>query len=961
MFRAFSSIPGGVRRLAARQAPLLAGSLLVAAAVVAGALALANYSYDRHVREASDAIANLSYVVADHADRSMTAVNQSVSKVAEALQARQPDSAAALEALADAADIRSMLDAIVVDNPFLDSVFVIGADGEADSRSRGEMIPPELIAGGEYMAALQRSSPGGVYLSSPFQSYRFNSWTLNFSARVSSPGGAFLGAVAGIVKLASFSDLFDKMNLPANGSISLFSGDGRLLSWAPQSQMPFGASLTGTALYQDFVLPRHDGVTRARSPVDGVERLLAVANAPDFPVSAVIAAGMPDIVAGWRGEARWLAVFAGLAILAIFVGAARLAFHVDKVTEERQRRAVEKLIAEQAATLANAIENIVQGLAMFDRRGGLVLYNTRYAEMYGLPLDKFKVGVTRAETIDPRQSGDLRELFERVVAVPGDRTLSYLYLRDGRVIAQRKKMLRDGGWVSTHEDVTAKRAAEERIQVMATRDSLTGLFNRFEFKNQLDQRVSESRRHGVKFAVLHVSLDRFKKVNDTLGHPIGDELLRCVAARLSSCVREDDVVARLGGDEFAVLQRAGSVPRNVTKLAERLIAALSEPYVINGDPAEIAASVGVSVTPDDSGDADGLMRNADLALRQAKQSGGGAYRFFTPAMDEQIRARRELEIDLKAAVADHQFELCYQPVVSTKDRAVKSFEALIRWRHPQRGRTPPTEFIPLAEETGLIVPIGEWVLGEACRMAATLPADVKVGVNVSPVQFSSEGFLSSVSSALENAGVDGSRLIVEITESVMTKDPQQAIRGLHALRDLGIAIAMDDFGTGHSSLSYMRKFPFDKVKIDKSFVGVLGVDSSAATIVRSAAALASALGMASVAEGVETEDQMSFLVEAGCAEAQGYLISRPLPALDVYAFLGLKDPLSSALSEEPQESAASAGASRAAPPIAAADSRESSEAGGALSATGPPSLRRVPGKPTARLANLPVFLSKTTH
>jgi len=951
----------GVLRLAARQAPLLVGAVVVAATIATGAVALANYLYDRQVREASDTIVSLSYIVSDHAGRSMQVVRQSVSKVAEALEARKPTSPAALETLADAVDIRSTLDSVLADDPFLDKMFVISADGRADSRASVDMIPPELIADQAYMKSLRASGPGGFYLSSPFQIHAFHSWMLNFSVRISSPDGTFLGAAAGIVKLSSFSQLFDKLNLLANGSISLFSRDGRLLTWTPQSQVPFGSSLAGTALYQDFVLPRVDGVTRVESPVDGVERLVAVANAPDFPVSVVAAISMPDVVSGWRRQASWLTALAGLAIAAILAGAARLAFQLDKVAEERQRRALEKQMAEQAATLANAIENIVQGLAMFDRRGGLVLYNTRYAEMFGLPLEKLKVGVTRAEMIDPRTTGRLGKLFERAVTEPDSGELSYLHLRDGRVIAQRKKILPDGGWVSTYEDVTAKRASEEKIREMATRDALTGIFNRFEFKSQLDKRLSESRRHGVKFAVFYLDLDRFKKVNDTLGHPIGDALLRCVASRISACVRDYDIVARLGGDEFAVLQRVDAVPREPAKLAERLIAALGEPYDINGNHIEIGTSVGISVISKDSGDADDLMRNADVALYHAKQSGCGAYRFFTPSMDEQIRARRDMEIELKAAIAERQFELCYQPVVSTNDRTVKSFEALIRWRHPQRGHISPVEFIPLAEETGLIVPIGEWVFQEACRMAATLPPDVKVGVNVSPVQFRSAAFLPTASSALKNAGVNGSRIIVEITESVMIKDADQAIIVLHALRNLGIAIAMDDFGTGYSSLSYLQKFPFDKVKIDRSFVGGLRVDSSAAPIVRAAVAMAGALGMVSVAEGIETEDQMAFLVEVGCAEAQGFLISRPLPSLDVHAFLRSNDPASPKRLERPQETVPTAGASPAPHSIAAADSRELSGAGRRLLAAETHMLRHVSSARTARLFGSPLFLGRKTH
>ena len=877
-------------RLVARQAPIFAGSVLLVIAIAGGGAALANYLYDRQVSEASSAIKNLSFVISDHASRSMQAVGGSVSKVVNALQAHKPTSIANLEDLADTPELKALLDETVVSNPFLDSVFVIGADGNVDSRSRGEMIPAEMIAGREYMGALRNAGRGGFYLSTPFQSYRFRTWMLNFSEPVYGPGGAFLGGVAGIVRLSSFSNLFDKIDLSSNGSISLFGSDGRLLSWAPQQQMPFGGTLAGTPLFQDYLQPRRDGVTRARSDFDGVERLLAIANAADFPISTVIAIGMPDVVAAWSQQARWLALASGLAMAAIVAGSVQLAVRSDKVARERQRRALEKQMAEQAVTLSNAIENIMQGLAMFDGQGALVLYNVRYAQMYGLPLDKFEVGVTRAETIEPHKTRRVGESSEQALIDSDGSALSLNHLSDGRIIAQRKKTLPEGGWVSTHEDVTAKRAADDKIRVMATRDALTGLLNRFEFKDQLDKRLQESQRYGLKFAVFYIDLDRFKKINDTLGHPVGDELLREVAQRITTCVRKNDIVARLGGDEFAVLQRVEAVPRDPMKLAERLIALVSAPYFLGGNQMEIGTSIGISMTPTDSANADELMRDADLALYEAKQSGRGVFRFFEPSMHEQVQARRELELDLKAAIAGDQFELNYQPVVSTQDRSLKSFEALIRWRHPQRGLVSPADFIPLAEETGLITPIGEWVFREACRMVATLPKDIKVGVNVSPVQFGSSGLLGVIGSALEAAGVDGSRLIVEITEGAVVKDAEQAITILQSMRKLGIAIAMDDFGTGYSSLSYLQKFPFDKLKIDKAFIGNLGVDASAATIVRAAVALAGALGLTSVAEGIETEEQMSFLVEAGCAEAQGYLISKPLPAADVYRRLGLEPP-----------------------------------------------------------------------
>jgi diguanylate cyclase (GGDEF)-like protein len=871
-------------RLLTRQAPVFVGALALSAATAAGAYGLAGYSYDRHVVEASDALKNLSFVLADHANRSLLAVNQSVSKVADAVQARNPPTIAALETMTDGPEIRAMLDDIVVDNPFLDSVFVIGADGRVDQRSRSGMVSADLIADTSYMSTLKGLRPGGVYLSAPFQSYQFKTWMLNYSRRISGPNGAFLGAVAGIVKLSSFSDLFEKINLQSKGSIAIVSDEGELLSWAPQAEMPFGSSLTGSALYDNFVKPRRDGVARTTGVQDGVERLVSVANSPDFPVAVIIGRGMPDVVAEWTAETRWLACIAALLILALLLGATRLAHKVDQRAERGRQRVLEQM-AEQAAVLSNAIDNIVQGLAMFNKRGVMVLYNKRYAEMYGLPKQELLPGVATEELQDRLKRNGQGKAFERGAAQPNGGELHYYHLRDGRVIAHRKIMLPDGGWVSTHEDVTSRRAAEAKIRQLAARDTLTGLFNRFEFDEQLEKRLDESRRYGMKFAVFVIDLDRFKAVNEAHGHPMGDVVLKRAAERIRRFIGPDNVAFRLGADEFAAIQRVEVLPRDAAVLAERLVAALREPFRINGSTIECGASVGVCLLPADADEAATLVRYAGLALQEAKEAGRGRHLFFAPSMHEQAISRVRLGTDLKVALADGQFELVYQPIISFKTRELTAFEALIRWRHPERGLVSPVEFIPYAEENGLIAEISDWALREACRKVAEWPRRIKVAVNISPVQFRAPGLLASIASALAEAGVEGNRLVAEITEGAMIDDAEEALSLLQSIKKLGVAVAMDDFGTGYSSFGYLRKFPFDKLKIDRSFVGALGVDSSAASIVRAAIALSNALGIGSVAEGIETEEQMAFLAEAGCSEAQGYLISKPMSASDADASL----------------------------------------------------------------------------
>jgi diguanylate cyclase (GGDEF)-like protein len=396
----------------------------------------------------------------------------------------------------------------------------------------------------------------------------------------------------------------------------------------------------------------------------------------------------------------------------------------------------------------------------------------------------------------------------------------------------------------------------------------------------MERELARARR-GEPVAVLCVDLDHFKRVNDTLGHAAGDALLQAAADRLRACIRETDIIARLGGDEFAIVQVMAEQPRAATVLAERLIADLSRPFEIAGHQVVVGASVGIALAPSDGIDADQLMKSADMALYRAKSDGRGVLRYFESEMDAKMQVRRGLELDLRKALVEQEFELFYQPIVDLEANQVSGFEALLRWNHPTGGLIGPGDFIPIAEDMGLIIPLGEWVLRQACLEAAGWPDDVKVAVNLSPAQFKSKTLALAVTSALAASGLSPSRLELEITESVLLQD-NETVRGiLHQLRELGVRISMDDFGTGYSSLSYLRSFPFDKIKIDQSFVRDMCLHDDSGAIVRAVAGLGKNLGMATTAEGVETNEQLGRLREEGCTEVQGYLFSRPLPASEV--------------------------------------------------------------------------------
>ncbi|MBB5053130.1 diguanylate cyclase (GGDEF)-like protein/PAS domain S-box-containing protein [Afipia massiliensis] len=434
-------------------------------------------------------------------------------------------------------------------------------------------------------------------------------------------------------------------------------------------------------------------------------------------------------------------------------------------------------------------------------------------------------------------------------------------------------------------DITERKRAEARLAFMAQHDGLTGLPNRILLRQRLDELLAHTRRSGDKVAVLFLDLDNFKGINDTLGHAIGDKLLKGVTKRLRSSLREEDAIARLGSDEFAIVQAGVSRPEEVAFLARRLIDAISEPYLLDGHTIISGACIGIAIAPGDGDDAEKLLKNADMALSRAKSEGHGTFGFFESEMDARAQARRRIEIDLRAAIENNVLQPHYQPLVDLKSGSITGFEALVRWPDNERGMIPPSEFIPVAEETGLINAVGGLMLRRACMDAAQWPDDVRVAVNLSPLQFRVGNLLSVVMDALKTSGLSPKRLELEITETVLLDKSDQVLATLHALRALGVRISMDDFGTGYSSLSYLRSFPFDKIKIDRSFVQDLDSNQDGQAIMRSIISLGIGLGVTITAEGVETEAELSCLRAEGCHEGQGFLFSRARPNAEITALL----------------------------------------------------------------------------
>jgi diguanylate cyclase (GGDEF)-like protein/PAS domain S-box-containing protein len=549
------------------------------------------------------------------------------------------------------------------------------------------------------------------------------------------------------------------------------------------------------------------------------------------------------------------------------------------ITEMKQREASFRLLFE-----GNPVPMIVYG-----REGQQILaVNDAAIEHYGYTRSQF-LCMSLRHLHDCDSYADLESLGGALSEQQEGRTWTHLKADGARIdVAIYARALTHEGRAAALIaviDMTERKRAEARVTHMAHHDVLTGLPNRLRLRARMEEMLARMRRTGKGVATLCIDLDNFKSVNDALGHPSGDVLLQCVAERIRNVIREEDTAARLGGDEFAILQGNVGDPAEVAALARRFLAEVSEPFDVMGHQVMIGASVGIALAPGDGEDPDSLLKNADMALYRAKADGKGAYRFFEPEMDARAQARRRLEMDLRQAMLTGTLEIHYQPLVHLDSGEVSGLEALLRWPHPERGFIPPMEFIPVAEDTGLIAPLGAYVLRQACADAAKWPPHVKLAVNLSPLQFRTGDLFMVVKQALEQSGFSAKRLELEITETLLLERVDHVLATLHALRALGVRISMDDFGTGYSSLSYLRSFPFDKIKIDRSFVRDLGSNAEAQAIVRAILSLGLSLGITITAEGVETNEDLACLKAEGCHEAQGFLFSRARPQAEVLEML----------------------------------------------------------------------------
>lgn len=767
----------------------------------------------------------------------------------------------------------------------VDALNIVDSTGHVLNSSRGFPVQAIDVSDRDYFRHFIERNDPGLFISAPVISRVTHQPTLFVARRINAPDGTFLGLVVGVIDISYFTSFYSAINRQPGQSLTLLRSDGVVLVRNPDATREAGRTMPQGSPWYDRVL-EGGGTYTSPGYLGGIPALVTVHPLRDYPLVFDTSVQEPVALSAWRRLAALLAVAgvvggSGFAVLFWYIG--RL-FH----RQAEQTHTLQQIRQDLLTTL----DNMDQGLIVIARDRSVPICNRRAIELLDLPVEL----MTRCPKWDDvlayqwqanefvSAGAEFQEFVQKSMLLDGP--LIYDRVRpNGRVLEVRTTPLPGGEAVRTYTDITERKRAEQRVEFLAHHDGLTGLANRVLLDDRLAQALAYARRGDKQVAVLALDLDRFKSVNDSFGHAAGDCILIQVAERLRQTVRSDDTIARIGGDEFVIVQAESEQPRGAVEAAQRVIEALSRPFEFAGNAVHVGTSVGIAIHPADADAAAPLLQFADLALYRAKADGPGVFRLFEQEMDHRLRERRELERDLRQAVADNQLTLLFQPQLACLTGEVAGFEALLRWQHPLRGEISPSIFIPMAEETKLINEIGAWTLERACAVATTWPSDVRVAVNVSAAQFHGGGLPRQVAEVLNRTGLLATQLELEVTETLLIDDPDQAREALRELKAMGVHIALDDFGTGYSSLSYLHRFPFDRVKIDKSFVQALDDDPGARSIVQAMLAMARSLNVDVTAEGIETAGQLDILQQQRCPQVQGFLLGQPMPLDEISQYL----------------------------------------------------------------------------
>ena len=786
-----------------------------------------------------------------------------------------------IETRKDSTDYSTIANSADVLSEIIVQIGIIDAKGIMRGSNAGPQPAPAIdLSDREHYKVHVDTTEDKLFISKPVVGRASGKWSVQVSRRFLNSDGTFAGVVVASLDPQHLTKFYDSIDFGSSASITLIGSDGIVRSSGGRAGgFTLGQDLRGTETSSRMQAGSNVTFEVARRST-GEMRLVTIRNVKGQSLWVSVSTNENEIYKNSWSDFQVNAMAAGLLTLIILAALERILR-----TEAKARHKAEQLQL--------TLENMRQGIMLVTKDLQVPVINSRCGELLNLPRDFIE---------HPPRFDQLAEFQSRhgnfpgapaspeqtaaepapAPATPGQFTICERTMPDGTVIEVRNGQLSDGGFVQTFTDITKRREAEARVERLASEDPLTGLPNRRVFRATLDQMSERATLAGDdggqrnEFAVLFLDLDRFKVINDTLGHRVGDLLLQEAAKRLKGVLRAGDILARLGGDEFAVVVTSVESRQTLEIIATRLTEAIGQPYEIDGHRIRSSVSIGIAVGPADGASADDLLVAADLALYAVKGARRGSFRFYQRSMNEEINNRRQIELDLREALEKGVLELQYQPIIDLRRNRVTGFEALARWRHPVKGMISPTTFIPVAEDSGLILPLGTWALTEACRRAAEWPEHLIVAVNLSPVQFSTPNLCEVIKSILAATALAPHRLELEITERLFMEDSEKTLSTLHQLKQLGVRISMDDFGTGYSSLSYLRSFPYDKIKVDRTFVSDLASSTEHVVIVQAVVSIAGALGMTTTAEGVETASQKEFLTALGCDEAQGYLFSAPV-------------------------------------------------------------------------------------